>query len=264
MGRFSYSQRHLDFLRREYPKRSVEGLTTAFNGEFGLNKTPRQIYATLKNHKIRCGRPRGLLNIGRNSLCNEQQDAYLREHYQNMTLPELTPAFNQTFGTNYSKQQLRSYLKNHKITCQRTGKFEPGNVPPPSAHPTGPNKTSFKKGHKPHNTRELGAERIDSDGYIWIKVDEPDPHFNRPTRFKHKHVHIWEQAYGAVPEGMVVRFKTADRSNVTLDNLELINRTEHAILNKNQYHQLPPEIQPSVRLIAKLQAKAHERKEDAA
>jgi len=52
----------------------------------------------------------------------------------------------------------------------------------------------------PPNRKPLGAEHICSkDGFILMKVPERDPHTGFPTRYKHKHVHIWEQAHGPVP-----------------------------------------------------------------
>jgi hypothetical protein len=149
-------------------------------------------------------------------------------------------------------------MHNHNIRSGRTGCFEKGHVPWTlgkkgiHCHPT----TEFKKGHIPANTRSLGSERIDNkDGYIWVKIAEPNPYTDAKTCFKQKHVVLWELTHGPVPEGFVVIFKDSDRKNCVIENLELISRADLARLNQLGYREAQPEIKPALLTLAKLKTK---------
>lgn len=51
------------------------------------------------------------------------QVEFLRQGYLQMRIPELTAAFNSEFNTNLTRQQIKSFMGNHKFTCGRV----PGN-----------------------------------------------------------------------------------------------------------------------------------------
>lgn len=82
--------------------------------------------------------------------------------------------------------------------------------------------TMFKKGNKPHNTKEVGYRRFDKDGYIEIKTE---------SGFVFEHRLIWEHNYGKIPEGHVIIFKDTDKTNLELGNLECISLEENGIRN---------------------------------
>jgi hypothetical protein len=42
---------------------------------------------------------------------------------------------------------------------------------------------------------------------------------------------LWESHHGAIPEGMIVVFKTDDKINFTIDDLEMISMRENVIRN---------------------------------
>jgi hypothetical protein len=85
--------------------------------------------------------------------------------------------------------------------------------------------TFFKKGHLPYNTKEVGAEAIRSDGYIWVKVAH--------KKWVQKHRLIYEQNYGMIPDGMIVVFKDGNPMNFKIENLEPITKAENAIRNRH-------------------------------
>ena len=121
---------------------------------------------------------------------------------------------------------------------------------------TGANIGSFKKGHVPANRKPLGTERIDvKDGFIQIKIAEKDPYTGLPTRYKNKHVWLWEQQHGPVPPGMVVAFTDGNKQNCKLSNLMLITRAELLRLNQRGYKDMPDDLKPSVLALTKLEVK---------
>lgn len=150
-------------------------------------------------------------------------------------------------------------LNNFKALCKRkgwwtgrSGRFEKGHDGYKGG-PGGPNRTSFTKGHVPANIKPLYSERVSKDGYIEIKVPEPNPYTAAQTRYRLKHQWVWEQHHGKVPKGHVLRFLDGDRTNCSIDNLEVIPRGVSAIMNKKQHSRLPDALKPVVRTLSELQ-----------
>jgi hypothetical protein len=107
-------------------------------------------------------------------------------------------------------------------------------------------KTSFKKNHEPHNTLVDGAirKRCDKSGRnykhirtakgVWVQL----------------HVYNWQKAYGEIPKGYIVVFKTKSTDNCDVSNLELITRKENML--RNTIHQYPVELKQTIRTLSKL------------
>jgi len=134
----------------------------------------------------------------------------------------------------------------------RSGCFTKGNKPH-NANSAGTglmkqNKTSFKKGNKPHNWRPVGSTRISKDGYIEVKIQEP-------RTWAQLHTIIWIAANGPIPKANCVVFKDFDKTNVKLDNLELVTRNENLQINRLKASAQAKEVRPVVRTIGKIKAK---------
>jgi len=263
MPRFSYSPAMVEFLRDQYRVMALKDLVVVFNAEFGLAKTFSEIHSALKNHHIVSGRQGSEITRGHSRLFSPAQVAFIRTRYQDLTYTELAAALADAFGIAVTAGQIRTFVRNHHITCGRSGRFEKGNRSWNSGTKgqglTGRNKTSFAKGNIPSNTRELGAERISKDGYVEVKVAEQNPYTGCPTRFKAKHVVVWEQANGQLPPGMMLRFLDGNPLNCDPANLVLISRGENAILNKSGLTGMPAEIMPSCIHYARLRKKMAEK-----
>jgi len=170
----------------------------------------------------------------------------------------LTQAFNKRFGTTKTEVQINAFLGNHGIRSGRTGRFVKGHVAWNRGIKgfMGANVTSFQKGHMPRNKKRLWSERITRDGYIEISILERNPYTGAPTRFKLKHVWLWEMEHGPVPKGHVVFFKDGNRLNCVTGNLLLVKRTELLTLNLQNYRETDSRLKPSVLALARLEAKA--------
>lgn len=186
------------------------------------------------------------------------QISFLQEKYQEYSLPILVWAFNQTFGTSLAESRIRSALRNHHIRSGRTGWFRQGGISWNLGKKgyMGANATSFRPGNLPHNHKPLWSERVGKDGYIEMSVPERNPYTGFPTRYKHKHVWLWEQANGRKPKGTAVIFKDGDIRNFEPDNLVLVTRTELLAMNLHGYKDQPAELKPSILALAKVEAKA--------
>jgi len=151
----------------------------------------------------------------------------------------------------------------------RDGRLRPGSVPPNKGKkmPYNANsaRTQFKKGQTPHNTKQLGHEWMHPDGYVYIVVDEKNPH----TGFRHrsvlKHKHLWEQKNGPVPAGHVLKCLDGDKKNTDPSNWDLVPMGVNALLNSRwaplRYNEAPEELKPTVMAVAKLKHKAKEKRE---
>lgn len=183
---------------------------------------------------------------------------FLRDNYRRLSLAELTAAFNARFGTVIPETKIRATLRNHRIGSGRTGRFSPGESPWNLGKTgyMGANATSFAPGNMPHNKRRLWSERVTVDGYVEISVPERNPHTGAATRFRLKHVWLWEGEHGKVPPGHALVFVDGDKTNVDLANLMLVTRSELLSMNLHGYREMPEEIKPSVVALAKIEARA--------
>ncbi len=240
----------------------VYDLTKAFNKHFRLKKTATAIGSALKKHKIRCGREHRDRLIDWRRLNTPGQELFIAKNYPGKSILEMTKLFNLRFKTARTQGQIKSFVKNHGIVSGRTGCFEKGHESwnKGTKGLVAANKTSFKKGRVPANIKPIGHERIcHKYGFILIKINEKNPYTVAKTRYKHKHVYIWEQENGPVPNSMVVAFKDSDKTNCEPDNLMLISRAELLRLNRFGYKNMPAELKPSVLGMVKLMVKTHKK-----
>lgn len=175
----------------------------------------------------------------------------------NCTLPrrELHAIFCDKFNrSDVSVDNLKGFCKRMGWMTGRTGCFAKGNVPHPNAHPKGANKTSFKKGHKPHNWKPVGSKKLDTkDKYEWTKIAEPNV-------WKQSHYILFEEHYGrSVKPGYLLRFKDGDKTCITIDNIDEISKAENAQLNVMAYNDSPEELKPAIKSLVKLQLVLNER-----
>lgn len=142
---------------------------------------------------------------------------------------ELLELFNSNFEE-ITSIQLEGFLHRHKIPFKKFHPytFKKGHIPWNKGKKTGikpPN--LFKKGNITWNTRELYSERVDRDGYTYIKL-------TNNKKWKLKHRWIWEQKYGEIPADYVIIFADGNKKNFNIENLILVSRKELAVLNKNK------------------------------
>lgn len=199
-----------------------------------------------------------------NKYSKEQLD-FLKQEYPIHPLKSLTEAFNDKFNLSKTESQIRACLRNHRIRSGRTGRFESGSKPwneGLKGRPVHENSkaTQFKKGQSPKNAKPIGHERIcKKDDYVLIKVDETNPYTGAATRYKHKHIVLWERENGSVPIDHVVIFADGNKRNFAIDNLKLVHRKLLLQLNRNNYSQQSEEVKPAMLKLSKLQVKLFEK-----
>lgn len=187
-------------------------------------------------------------------LTTPEQDEYMRRHCKGKTAEKLIELMQNAFGITMTKAQMKGYKNRKKINTGLTGCFEKGHVPankgkklPPEIY-TKCAATMFKKGNAPRQTRPVGAEQLRSDGYVWIKIAEPN-------KWRQKHVVIWEQAHGPRPAGHVVIFADQDHQNFEVDNLILATQAENLVANRHKLISHDADTTKTGLLLAKVIAK---------
>ncbi len=103
--------------------------------------------------------------------------------------------------------------------------------------------TRFKKGNRPHNWKPVGYSRIDKDGYVEIKIREPDV-FQLYNRY------VWEKQYGSIPEDHNIIFRDGNRYNFDIENFECISNAE--LMNRNSIVRYGPDLRKAMALTRKL------------
>lgn len=162
----------------------------------------------------------------------DEMKQFILDNYKGRYNQELADLFNQKFNTNITSRTIKSYKANNKLNSGLTGKFRKGQTP----HNKGKKMpkevyekvkhTMFAKGNVPPNHRPVGSERISKDGYIEVKVAEPN-------KWRLKQRVVYEEAKGKIPEGCPIIFLDGNKRNFDIDNLRCITWSELLYLNCN-------------------------------
>ncbi len=182
------------------------------------------------------------------------------ERHKTMIRREAYAAFCEQFGRrDLSFENYHALCKRKGWHTGRTGRLEPGNVPANKGQkmPFNANcaKTQFKKGQLPHNTKYVGHERVNIEGYVEISIDQANPHTGFERRYVHKQRYLWEQLNGPVPDGKVLKCLDGNKQNTDPSNWELIDRAILPRLNGRfgmAYDQAEPEVKPAIMMLARL------------
>jgi hypothetical protein len=103
--------------------------------------------------------------------------------------------------------------------------------------------TMFGKGHKPHNFRPVGSERLTKDGYLERKVADP-------KTWRAVHILVWEAAHGPVPAKHKVIFKDNNKLNNELNNLECVSYADAML--RNSIIRYPADLRFAMKTLKKL------------
>ena len=163
--------------------------------------------------------------------------AFMKEFIPGHTESEIREAFRERFGITLTRGQIKGFKISY---CTKSGtvggRFEKGRtshnkgkkMPPEVYEKVKP--TMFKKGNIPKNHREVGSERVSVDGYVEVKVAEPN-------KWKLKQRILYEQYYNVtLRKDEVVLFLDGNRLNMDKDNLIKLTRAELVRFNQDHYY----------------------------
>ena len=207
---------------------------------FGVSKGV--IHRYQKKHGLQT--PRSVSNANRGNPVGftrftPEEDLYIRKHYLKLPIKTLATNMNRSYngvmgrieamGLKIPEEVIQrnkqlSYFKRGQEAFNK-GMKQTDYMTPEQIERT--KATQFRKGNKPHNTKEDGVISIrpDSRGikYKWIRISK--------ANWQMLHVVRWEEVNGPVPEGKILRAKDGNSMNADPKNWEPISRAEH--LEKN-------------------------------
>lgn len=91
--------------------------------------------------------------------------------------------------------------------------------------------------------KPMGHERINKDGYRERKINNDKPFKNR---WRAVHLLLWEAENGPLPPGHAVTFINGDKTDIRLDNLRLISRSD--LMLRNSFLRYGPEIVKAIQM----------------
>ena len=186
-----------------------------------------------------------------------EERQFMTEYVPGHSYREIQKAFTEKFGWEISLGQVNSYIGNHHLNTGRTGRFQKGQEPPNKGKKgicaAGCEKTWFKKGHIPANYRPVGSERVNKDGYIEVKVADPN-------KWRLKHRVVWEAVNGKISKGYIIIFRDNDKTNTDINNLMPIKQGTHAVLNHTGLCEYSVEFKETAVRIAELKTVSNEAK----
>lgn len=209
------------------------------------------------------------------------EDARLRELYPDLRTDVIAGLLRRTLASTHQRARNLGLLKSPAFlasvdACRlRRGdnpgvpfRFPKGHVPAnkglrrPGWGPGRMKQTQFKKGVRQGVAvrlyKPIGTERVSKDGYLERKVNDNLP---LQARWRAVHLVIWEAAHGPIPAQHAVRFKNGDKTDIRLDNLELVHR--RVMMARNTIHNLPPELANTIQLLGALNRQIRRRDPDA-
>jgi hypothetical protein len=186
-----------------------------------------------------------------------EEKEYLKGITPGRCYKEIQELMNKKFALEFTINQIKGAIGRYKLNTGRTGRFEKGNVPfnkgIKGSCAAGCEKTWFEKGNKPKNYMPIGSQRVNGDGYVDIKIADPN-------KWKGKHILIWENHNGPVPKGHAVIFGDGNPRNFNPDNLIMVSRKQLLVMNRNNLIQNDADLTRTGVIIADLHLRISKRK----
>ena len=194
-----------------------------------------------------------------NRTWTDEQEQYLVAHYATTSNAELAAVLGKKNADRVMAKAFRlglkkssEFLSEQSKNKGQGGQFKKGMTPHNKGKKLSDStkaklaKTMFKSGNRPHNTLQVGAETQDKNGYVMVKIAEPNV-----WRYKH---HI---AFGEpVPKDHKVIFIDGNKRNFDKANLMLVSNAE--LMNRNTMHRYPPELVQLLKTLSKLKKRVSE------
>ncbi|WP_138751762.1 HNH endonuclease signature motif containing protein [Paenibacillus sinopodophylli] len=185
------------------------------------------------------------------------QKEFIKANVVGLSNADLTRQFNAHFGLTVRETQIKSFKKNNLLSSGLTGRFEKGRMPFNKGQKrtwAGGEDTQFRMGHKPHNYMPVGSERVNADGYVDLKIADPN-------KWRGKHLIEWEKHNGgSIPKGHAVIFGDGNRTNFEPDNLIMVSRAQLAVMNRRGLIQCNADLTRTGVIMADIYRKIGERK----
>ena len=176
-------------------------LADALNEKFNTDITPSQIKDFLRHNKLKLKQPY--------HEWTEEEVLFITTALKEHSKKDAIMLFNEKFPEKITLAQLKRLQSKYNIAARDDGRLQ--------------------ENHS-LNQSPIGTETIWTQGnykYIGIKIKEP-------SVWVHKHIYVYENAYGKLPESHVVIFLDGNTLNCDLDNLMAIEKRINVIMNRRK------------------------------
>jgi hypothetical protein len=199
----------LEWLKEHYPRMTtIDTLLDDYEREFGWRPNRQGVYVKANRMGLHKDPVEGRADRAERTVCwskEPEMEAWMMEHDRGQRIDELQREFRERWGFGLSRGQINLFRASHGKTV--------------------------RKGHGGRHRVPVGSERPSKDGYLVIKVAEEATVPMSKDNWMLKHVHVYEQAHGGVPDGCVVYFADGDRRNFDPSNLVAVPRRLVGILS---------------------------------
>lgn len=189
----------------------------------------------------------------------KEEIEFVRKVYPDYTNNEIVKMLKDKFGIETNRRRLQNLKTIYDFKNKKANKgcFKKGKTPWNKGRPMDPETwekvkaTAFKKGNTSWNTRPVGSERIQSDGYVYVKIAEPNT-------WELKHRVEWEKHHGKIKEDENIIFLDGNRQNCSIENLRAVSRRHCATMSKKKRWKVgEPEIVDTSINLTMLESKIH-------
>ena len=168
--------------------------------------------------------PKGI----RNEPLSDEEIDFILHNYKGIGTKLMARLLTERSGKRRSSSQTCKVYSKYNLDCETDGRFKKGTpgwnkgmkieefMSPLAIERI--KKTQFTKNHINDNARPLkpvGARSIRGDGYVWIKIAQPN-------RWREEHRLVWEKAYGPLGRYQKLLHIDGNRQNNSLDNLMIV------------------------------------------
>lgn len=183
----------------------------------------------------------------------EEQKMILKKLYQDSTMQEIIAALDNEFNAHQIMHKAQKMgIKKSAAFKKRFGLDENGRlngkVAPHNKGKSMPSRGRASDFHfKPRNILPVGTIRYEKDGYMKIKVSDPD-------KWELLHRVVWERENGAYPPNdCAIIFIDGNKRNCDISNLKMVTRAELMLQNSMQNY--PEELKKVINLQAAIRRK---------
>lgn len=199
------------WVAEHYPDMTdIHGLLDDHEREFGWRPTAQTIYVRANRlgiHKRPVANRDGRAERPVYWSKEPEKEAWMLEHDHGQRTDDLSDEFRAAWGFGLSRGQINLFRASHGTQAHH----------------------EKRNGGRPRVP--IGTERVSKDGYVVIKVRHEATVPMSKDNWMLKHVWLYEQAYGELPDGHVVYFADGDRRNFDIDNLVAVPRRLVGVMN---------------------------------
>lgn len=213
----AYTEDEDRWLRERYASCGLRAVEGEFEREFGYRRTRQALACRAHKLGLHVTKASGTAKSGceRKVYWSREPEmtAWMLEHDKGR-IGDTADAFEREFGFRLTKAQVTLFRQTHGTSSRRGCCNRWGDKTPP-----------------------IGTERV-TKGYVIVKVADRPTVPGSKDNWPFKHVWLWEQEHGKLPDGMQVVFADHDRRNFSPENLVAIPKRICGVLNQGgaRYH----------------------------